>query len=176
MLCENCKQNQATTHISHTVNGQTQERHLCAKCAAKLGAAPFSGFDISSLLANSLISMEPFGNFTKTLPDLQPQANVAVRCNGCGISFGELAQSGKAGCPECYEIFYDRLLPSLQRIHGKAGHVGRVPAGASQKARNAAELNALKVKLAATVENQEYEEAARLRDQIKTLEANGNEQ
>ena len=176
MLCEHCKQNQATTHVTQIVNGHTQKNSLCSECAAKLGLDAFSGFNISDLLAKSLIGTPAFGQGTVKEFTGNPSPRTGeTRCEGCGISFSELAKTGKAGCPQCYTTFYDRLLPSLQRIHGKTNHVGRLPVGASKKAQNTAELVALKEKLSAAVMNQEYEEAAVLRDRIKQLEAENDE-
>ena len=176
MLCEHCKQNAVTTQVTQIVNGHTQKLSLCSECAAKLGLNAFSGFNISDLLANSLISMPPFGTGQVKEFNGNPALRVKeTRCEGCGISFSELAKTGKAGCPQCYTTFYDRLLPSLQRIHGKTNHVGRLPVDAPEKSKNAAELATLKGKLSAAVSSQEYEEAAVIRDRIKQLEDENHE-
>ena len=117
MLCQNCGKNQATTHVKKTINGETSELHLCAACAAKQGLGGMwngFGFDLGDFWGS--LFAEPAA---RELAD-------SVRCEGCGKTFQEIAHTGKAGCPACYTTFYDRLLPSIQRIHGKAQHVGKI--------------------------------------------------
>jgi len=159
MLCQQCGKHPATTHLKRTVNGQTTERHLCAKCAAAQGVNPLlSGFS--------------FGDFFGSLFS-EPAARAAadtLRCEGCGRSFSELAEAGRAGCPRCYTTFYDRLLPSIQRIHGKARHTGKVAVGGGEKVKKESQLESLRRELETCIANQQYERCAELRDQITALE------
>ena len=159
MLCQKCGKNPATTHLKRTVNGQTTETHLCAACAAEQGM-------------NSLFGGLDLGNFFGSLftePTLRSAADT-VRCEGCGKTFREIASSGKAGCPTCYATFYDRLLPSIQRIHGKAEHVGKIPTAAGEAALLERQLEDLRRELNTAITAQEYERCAELRDRIRELE------
>ena len=161
MLCEKCGKNPATTYVKRTVNGNTTEQHLCAACAATQGWGSMwneFGLDLNSFWGN--LFAEPA---TRALAD-------TVRCECCGRSFAEISKSGKVGCPSCYAIFYDRLLPMVQRLHGKTRHVGKIPEAGSEEARRAQELDGLKKQLAEAVEKQEYETCATLRDRIRELE------
>lgn len=90
--------------------------------------------------------------------------------------FQEIAHTGKAGCPACYTTFYDRLLPSIQRIHGKAQHVGKISPRAGETVKRERELTDLKKQLADAIASQQYEECAKLRDRIQELEGDGHEQ
>ena len=160
MLCQNCGKKPATTFLKKTINGETTEIHLCADCARQQGLSMWNGlgFDL--------------GDFWGALfsePTAREKADT-VRCEVCGRSFGEIAQLGKAGCPSCYTTFYDRLLPSIQRIHGKAKHTGKVPAGAGDRLKKEQELDALRQQLAQCIAEQQYEECAALRDRIRALE------
>ena len=96
------------------------------------------------------------------------------RCRSCQKSFREIVQSGIVGCPECYIQFYDRLQPSIQRVHGKTVHVGKIAAGGSPSMRKKRELAQLKEELTKALASQEYERCAQLRDQIKELEGEDN--
>ncbi|MBP3485574.1 MAG: UvrB/UvrC motif-containing protein, partial [Oscillospiraceae bacterium] len=80
------------------------------------------------------------------------------------------SKSGKVGCPACYATFYDRLLPMIQRLHGKTRHVGKIPAAGGEELRREQELEALRKQLAEAVEKQEFETCASLRDRIRELE------
>lgn len=161
MLCEKCGKNPATTYLKRTVNGKTTEQHLCAACAAKQGWGSVwndFGLDINSFWGN--LFAEPA---TRALAD-------TLRCECCGRSFTEISKSGKVGCPACYATFYDRLLPMIQRLHGKTRHVGKIPAAGGEELRREQELEALRKQLAEAVENQEFETCASLRDRIRELE------
>ena len=153
MLCQKCGKHPATTYVKRTVNGVTSEYRLCASCATGMG-----GFDLGSFWGS--LFAEPSAR----------HAVDTVRCSGCGKTFREIAASGKAGCPACYTTFYDRLLPSVQRIHGKTGHVGKIPSGAESAVRTERELEDLRRQLNEAITAQEYEKCADLRDRIRALE------
>ncbi len=168
MLCQNCGKNTATTHVKTIINGELKEYSLCADCAQKMGyGSLFSGlgWNIGNLLG---------GFFGDT-----PAASLnTVRCPGCGSSFEDIAQSGKVGCAECYHTFYDKLLPSIQRIHGNTKHCGKQPSGAALQVKPAeqlqvkpeTELERKRRLLKEAIEVQNFEEAAKLRDEIREME------
>lgn len=160
MLCQKCNQYPATTHIHTYINGVESEVNLCAKCAAESGYAGFSGLGFGDLLGSL------FGESLSS----QPPAADTPRCKCCGASFSDIAESGRMGCGNCYPTFIDQLMPSLQRIHGKTRHVGKVPPTAPPEVRAASRLQKLKAELARTVEAEEFEKAAALRDEIRQLE------
>lgn len=162
MLCENCKKNTATTHIKRTINGNTQEYHLCSECAKALGMAndfgSFMNFGVGSL----------FGSlFSDGLAGIEAPAAVK-RCPGCGISFDDIARTGLCGCPQCYTTFYDQLLPTLSRIHGKLEHLGKGSKVTEENKRDA-QIKSLETQLKQAVDEQRYEDAAKIRDEISAL-------
>lgn len=158
MYCDHCGKNVATTHVKKTVNGKTTEAHLCAHCAAQQGIGSAFSFDL--------------GDFWGSLfaePALRAQADT-LRCPDCGSGFREIADAGRPGCPTCYLTFYDRLLPSIQRIHGKTQHTGKVAAQADNTVKKERRLQQLREKLNACIAEQDYETCAKLRDEILALE------
>lgn len=164
MLCQSCGQKTATTHLKRNINGKVTELHLCADCAKEQG--------LTSIWNGAGFGIDDFWGSLFSEPTVRLQAD-GVRCEGCGKSFSEIAQSGKPGCPTCYTTFYDRLLPSIQRIHGKAKHVGKFPSAVDEQYKQEQELQRLKDELAKSVAAQEYEKCAELRDRIKALEEAG---
>lgn len=164
MLCEKCKKNPATTHIRKSVNGVQEEWILCSQCAKEMGYDQLSFF--KGGLLGSLFSGELSG---KTAAD-------ALRCPCCGISFEEIAKSGEVGCADCYQFFRGRLTPTIEKLHGKAGHLGKVPRRKQEeqkpveKEQEPNPLAKLKEELARAIEAQEFEQAAVLRDKIKEME------
>ena len=169
MLCQNCGKNEATTHIKQIINGDMAESHLCSDCASHLGYS-----DVFSGLGLNL--SEFFGGF---LGDMMPSlsAGNAPRCPKCGSSFDEIARDGRVGCADCYRTFYDKLLPSIQRIHGKIKHRGKTVSSVPEQPKTeTAEEKIAKLKAAMNdaVAKQEFEAAAKIRDEIKALEGGEN--
>ncbi len=164
MLCQNCGKSDATTHIKQIVNGERTELHLCSDCAEHLGYGNlFSGFGFN--MGNM------FSNFLSDFPLSIAPSGKTLRCEKCGSSFDDIVRSGMIGCSDCYTTFYDRLLPSLQRIHGKAKHVGKIGQIMGETATKINKIDTLKEELSKAIEEQNYEQAAVLRDQIKAEES-----
>ena len=169
MLCQNCGKNEATTHIKQIINGDMAESHLCSECASHLGYSDmFSGFGLNL--------SEFFGGF---LGDIKTpiSAGKSPRCPKCGTSFDEIGRDGRVGCSDCYRTFYDRLLPSIQRIHGKIKHSGKTAfaAPAQPKVETKEEkIEKLKAEMNDAVAKQDFENAAKIRDEIKALEGGEN--
>lgn len=165
MLCQNCGKNEATTHIKQIINGDMAESHLCSDCASHLGYSDmFSGFGLNL--------SEFFGGF---LGDIKPSiaSGNQPRCAKCGTSFDEIVRDGKVGCADCYRTFYDRLLPSIQRIHGKIKHSGKTAATVQTLPREETKeekIEKLRMMMNEAVSQQNFEEAAKIRDEIKALE------
>lgn len=170
MLCQNCGKAQATTHIKRVVNGDAQEHHLCSGCAKELGYTDmFSGFAPFSL-------SDFFGDFLGDMGKRAIGAKV-TRCPKCGNSFNDIVRDSQVGCSECYRTFYDELVPSLERIHGKALHNGKhisVRPVENKEPTKEEKIESLKAKLDEAIKAQEFEEAARLRDEIRALEGSEN--
>lgn len=168
MKCQKCGAENANTHVKTIVNGEFREYDLCSECAHKMGYTNmFSEMenDFSSLLGSF------FGN-------VLPARTQATRCEFCGSTYAEIAKTGHVGCAHCYELFADRLYPSIRRIHGNTAHCGKnsKTAAAAVKAEKPAEqtkedrLRQLKNELDAAVKEQNFERAAELRDTIREME------
>ena len=163
MLCQNCGKYEATTHVKRIINGESAEAHLCSDCAKALGYN------------------DVFGGFGNTFGDLlgsffgEPQVGAissrTLRCEKCGNTFNDIVNSGKIGCADCYTTFYDKLLPSLQRIHGKTRHEGKNPTIIKAEATNIKinPVEDLENELKQAIEEQNFEKAAQLRDKINEL-------
>ena len=74
------------------------------------------------------------------------------------------------GCGECYSSFRKYLSPLLKKIHGSTQHLGKSPYKVEAKPKKKVDLAELRQRLQSAIENEEFEEAARLRDKIRELE------
>ena len=160
MKCEKCNEREATVLYKQTLNGETTTLHLCAECAARVQAE------------NGFSAHFPFGGdlFGNLFGITAPAKNVAKKCAGCGATFAEIRRDGKVCCPACYQTFAAELEPTLRSLYGNTAHVGRAPAKRRAVRDKQNKLSTLKNELRAAIEGERFEDAARLRDEIKALE------
>lgn len=173
MLCENCNENEANVRYTQIVNGVKKEMHLCDKCAKKLG--------IGGLDFNLEMPIDFSGFFGDLLNEYNENAFMptiampkTLTCDKCGLSFDEFVENGKFGCDNCYSVFEDRIDPILKRLHGSNRYVGRnvkenQENNITQKDEQS-KINSLKKELKQKIKEEKYEEAAKLRDEIKKIE------
>jgi len=162
MVCDSCKQQQATVHLTEIVNDQMTELHLCEACANQKGAQVESHFGLADLLAG----LADFGK-----PGAEPEEETTTRaCPSCGMTYEDFRKVGRLGCAECYVTFKRSLASLLKRIHGSPHHLGKAPARLVKPPKAKMELADLKRRLERAIEMEEFEEAARLRDQVREME------
>ena len=91
-------------------------------------------------------------------------------CPLCRITFLDFRNTGRLGCPHDYEVFRDELMPLLENIHEETRHAGKVPKRAPRGSRRQTTLIQLRNDLKRAIAAEDYETAARVRDEIKNLE------
>ena len=158
MKCHLCGQ-PATVHLTEIVNGKKKEKHFCPECAQKQEVLKQQQLNINAIVQSY---MPHVGGAAEELSRLT--------CPSCGIKYMEFKAAGRCGCPLDYQVFREPLLPLLERIHRGCKHVGKVPPHASMHAAVQTELRDLRQQLRTAVEQEAYEEAARLRDLIRQKE------
>ena len=163
--CDKCGAENATTHVKTIINGEFKEYDLCSACAHKLGYTNVFA-DMESDFSHLLGSF--FGN-------VLPARTQSTRCEFCGSTYAEIANTGHVDCANCYQRFADRLNPTIVRIHGNAAHCGKHSKIAAQAREERAETKEDKIKrlqsqLDEAIKQQEFERAAELRDQIREME------
>ena len=146
MKCQNCNERQATVHYTETVNGVTKSMDICEVCAAKLQGA--TGF---------------FPFFAEAFA---PQETSVATCPTCGATLDFFKRYNKFSCPDCYNAFAPATDRILKQIHKTNRHKKEIPAQSS-------ELQNLAAKLENAISTENYEEAAKLRDEIKKIKAEG---
>ena len=96
-------------------------------------------------------------------------AGVELKCPRCGFSQADFKKSGRLGCPECYRTFAEGLSGLLKTMHKGTRHVGKAPEALRQSRDTIDRLKLLQKRLVKAVEDENYESAAALRDEIKLL-------
>ena len=163
MQCNVCGANQATVHLTEIVDEQMTELHLCESCAKNKSMEMEQQFGLADLLAG----LSDLG----AKNSLETKESGKLKCVNCGLTYDDFKKIGRLGCSECYDAFRKYLTPLLKRIHGSYKHYGKMPMAQQAKPVNPQfELEELKLKLQKAIQNEEFEEAASLRDRIKELE------
>lgn len=164
MQCKRCGKNEAKIHFAKIINNQTTEFHLCEPCAKQMN---IMGANHEFHLENLIAGLAPEADFS---PAAAEESRLA--CPACGLTAGQFKRSGRLGCAKCYEAFREELIPLLRKIHGSAHHTGKVPSKAGEGASQSRvrDIKKLRRELREAISHEEYERAARLRDEIKSLE------
>lgn len=191
MLCENCRRREAKVHYTENINGITRELNLCEECSQKLGITDSLSMsmpvDFSNLFGSLLEDFESI-NFKPVLNEVKQ-----VRCDNCGTTFEDIVNTGMMGCGNCYDVFSKRLDPILKRIQGANRHVGRIGKISDnkiemkdekeiksensfeklyEKPSQKSKIEELQEELKKAIKDERYEDAAKIRDEIKEEEKN----
>ena len=180
MLCDNCGKRQANVRYSENINGVKKELNLCEECSRNLG--------ITNMDFNMPIDFSSFfGEFMEDFatPDFMPLLDEIkqLKCDQCGYTFDDIVNTGKLGCGNCYSVFESRLDPIIKRIQGSNKHIGRIGKIVDNKIdkkitkkeeknndTKQSKLEKLQEDLKQSIKEERYEDAAKLRDEIKKLE------
>ena len=169
MLCSICNKIPATIHIQEVVNGVKKTIHICQACAAAKGLhipGP-EGMNLTEFLQN--ISSDNTTPSPSAIID-ESEAVGIVTCPKCGWGSEKMRKIGRLGCPECYYSFSDKLTESLAAMHRGIIHCGKIPSVVvNEQDIFMANLLKLQKKLEKHIKNEEYEEAAKLRDKLNDL-------
>jgi protein arginine kinase activator len=171
MICQECKQRPAALHFTKIVNGEKTEVHLCEKCAQEKGEMFMlnggSGFTFNNLLAGILNIDSSFQQPSKSA--FHPEE--VLQCERCSMTFPQFVKIGRFGCSHCYETFKDQLKPVLRRLHsGNFVHNGKIPKRIGGGIHLRKKLEELKNDLRDLIRQEEFEKAAEVRDEIRSLE------
>lgn len=160
--CDMCDR-PATHHSVEIIKGQKIVKHLCDLHAAQAGLA----IKAVHTPINELLT-----NFVKQHSGIATQQELT--CPDCGLTFSQFREHSLMGCPNCYKAMEAALAPMLERAQeGGTHHIGKVPRRAGAGEQRQQELLRLRKKLTDAVASEQYEEAARLRDQIRHVEELG---
>lgn len=178
MLCERCKERDATVHLTEIIKNVKSEVHLCEVCAREIGLnAQLSSFSLSVPDMLSFLDVNEIDENGDT-----------TACASCGYTFIDYKKNGKLGCPDCYRYLKSSLYPVMTNYHGSAQHVGKVPMNFVEQGSRGVMLlekvrsrtstmtvTEMKKKLEEAVREERYEDAAVLRDRIQEIESGEGE-
>ena len=187
--CSSCQSAPATVQILDLENTAiVKNKFLCDACANSSLAA--TGGDPSA----AKLQMQFSAEILESLIGSKDEADAAgldvsgsARCPACEMTTAEFRMRGRLGCPRCYETFREPLMTVLDRVHDATCHRGRFPgptraalpadaapvgddapqeSGASERDEARAKIPWLEKQLQVAVDEERYEDAAQLRDEL----------
>lgn len=175
MQCTFCKSGEATCHLTKVVNGKAIEVHVCEQCIPEIHQADLIDFDVWEAVSK-LAAAKGMPDPAKMLEPAEEEeisaksllmagSSKGQSCPTCGFTNEDLRKTGRLGCPNCYAVFAEMLGDVLNDCQKGLQHSGKVPeAQVGLRKKNLADL------LKKAVDDERFEEAALLRDQLKVLE------
>ena len=176
MKCENCGKNDANVKYTQIINGEKKQMFLCEECSERLGINDIH-FNMPINFASFLTDFFDDMNELAVMPRLSKMSN-ELKCNNCGLTWDDFLHTGKFGCSNCYSDFESR---SFQGATNHVGRLGEVKEGNTikqnlddkiekQENEHISKLDKLKDDLKQAIKEERYEDAAKLRDEIKKQE------
>jgi protein arginine kinase activator len=166
MKCQQCDR-PATFHITELTGGKPQELHLCEDHARQYLTSSSAEPTPVAGMAAALAQQMAIGQTAEELKRLDQQA-----CPVCGITFYEFRSQGRLGCPHDYVCFQAQLEPLIVSIHGESEHAGKRPRRSAGGSAGRTQLIRLRREMKAAIDEEDYERASQLRDEIQQIESN----
>lgn len=173
MLCDRCGENEASVHLTRIINGQKEEIHLCEECARRSSKLNNEDNNLSFQSLLSGILNHNFSSQDSTF--FSNNKSEELICPNCGLTYQEFTQNGLFGCHECFKEFDHKLDDLFKRIHGNNRHSGKYPLSFKEQIEAESEINKLKKKMQAAVEEENFEKAAEIRDKIHAIKGDMEE-
>jgi protein arginine kinase activator len=162
--CSECK-NPISIHYSEIIKNQCTNIGMCSSCpqlSRRLKGIPYEEHESPTKEGTGLV------------------------CGECGTTLANVKVGHHVGCSHCYEVFGDVIINELILSHtlfpgivkqkkSVPMHVGRAP-GETREVSPSLKLIALNEALEETLKLEDYEQAALLRDQIRELTEESEEQ
>jgi protein arginine kinase activator len=162
MKCERCAKHSAIIQIQQIVNNKRKSIRLCERCAKVLGIMGSETSDKSKFTIPNL-----FSDMFEGLAHVNPKN--AKKCPSCDTTLETIIEEHKAGCTECYSAFNLQIEKELQKLFGNTRHIGKFPRRFLKFKQFLFNINDLKKQLVTAIKNEDYENAAILRDKIKEI-------
>lgn len=170
MDCQECGKRPATLHFTQVINGEKSEIHVCEVCAKEKGYMSDSedSFSLQNLISGLFHYKK--NQLNTGTSNLVEDSSTDLQCPDCKLTFSRFQRMSKFGCSTCYDTFGGRLNSIFRRVHsGNTKHYGKIPKRAGGHIHVKKQIKDLQIYLEQLIEEEAFEEAAKIRDEIRTL-------
>ena len=191
MLCEKCGTREAVVKLIEVVNGHKVEHNFCMECVQEMGMEA-----MNMVMDQMMDESNPIGKLVAEMMgttmnmEQAPKAPEELKniiCPKCGTSYGDFVEKSRFGCATCYDIFGPLMNETVKNVQAGDRHTGKHPAygwvspetqimrsedetSAPAKALTPKEqIRLLENQFADAVAVEDFESAAKYRDQIRFL-------
>lgn len=161
-LCDLCKAAPAAIQFVEQRGNERKQISICQACAAKQGIH-HDGSNFTVNIPSVIATLTGLAAAQAQVSGPEPI------CGNCGMTAAQLREGGRVGCARCYEAFDEIIGPFVQRAQAGVFHKGLAPRRLAPSPEKA-DVAALRIQLRDAVKAERYEEAAKLRDRIRTME------
>ena len=162
MKCDICGEKEAVIHVKQIAGEKITELHLCADCAGEKGISGEE--DVIELSLSQLLTS--LIDFTDRYADKEDRSV----CSTCGTTIKDFRKNAEVGCADCYNTFSREVEAYLENTAGQVQHVGKLPEKVGTLKKLLIDKESLREKLESAIAQENYEQAAVLRDRIKIIE------
>lgn len=189
MKCERCG-NEASVSVKAIVNGYEHDFYLCDDCMklytdmgvtnedmsdGKFHKINFNKSNLENLVQKFVPSLDEmidgYYEFKYNLNNLPYNYMEGINqntCPNCGNLESNIRQ-GIFGCEECYKLSENLTHKVIKTYNNYDGYSGNLPKVEREFKEVALEIKSLQEKLQHSVETEDYEQAANLKEQIDDL-------
>ena len=173
MLCEKCKTKPANVHIEKSVNGKKTSVNLCQECSGSIGTVA----SLDALFGGQIApKMSSFVSMTSSVSSANAGRQQTMQhgyepCTTCGMSYPVFKSTGRFGCENCYRAFNEEFQAIIKRVQANNKHEGKQPKKFAQDIMQTQDIQSLRKLMSEAIQEENFEEAARLRDEVRKLEA-----
>lgn len=181
-ICQICKKNPATIHLTDIHNNVKKEVHICESCAAEKGFNLQGASNLPQLLglaAKKNVQASAKSAAAAAVKAKPPEKDLI--CPHCGITWSQFGERGRLGCPQDYQSFDIKLRPlianqlAVNMTEQETFHIGKRPGPRQPDAEREKRIRGLVKKLRAAVAEENYELAARLKSELDGLRTSGDD-
>ena len=170
MRCDECNIREAQYTIAIVAGAESSTRHLCESCMQKLRAkGEQKGF---AELIHQAVHAIVFQGLAGEAP-AEPEYP-AIQCPLCSTTLPSVMKTGQVGCANCYRVFREPLLSlvekSRQHLNATYNPDWRDQAPPPPQSEQLRQTELTK-RLQEAIQAEDYELAARIRDELAGKEA-----
>ena len=160
MICDLCNKNKAVIHIEKHAGSNRTQLKVCCECAGLEGLSPenLNGESLQKLISGI---------------NLMQKAGQDIVCENCGMDAETFSNGGKLGCSACYTHLKSVIDMSSWQKTTHYKHIGKTPYSFDVTPDHLDEkfedIQSLEDKLVISISQENYEEAAVLRDRIEEM-------
>ena len=97
-----------------------------------------------------------------------------LSCPNCGYTLTDFKSTGLLGCSQCYDVFRDIIIANLEKTQPNTTHIGKT-LDEDNLSDLELKIKKLEIQLKQAVNEEDYELASRLKQQIIALKENADE-